>query len=171
GCNVQFAVEPGSDRFVAIEIKPRVSRSSALASKATGYPIAKIATKLAVGYNLDELPKPITGNTSACFEPSIDYVIVKTPRFNFEKFPNGDEELTTQMKAVGEAMPIGRNFPEALNKASQSLEIGRAGLGADGYEELDRKEVRERLVKPYWDRMLNIRNAFKLGASVEEIAD
>src|SRR5699024_6165441 len=114
---------------------------------------------------------PITGNTSACFEPSIDYVIVKTPRFNFEKFPNVDEELTTKMKAVGEAMSIGRNFPEALNKAFQSLEIGRAGLGADGYEELDRKEVRERLVKPYWDRMLNIRNAFKLGASVEEIAD
>ncbi|HKK43921.1 MAG TPA: carbamoyl-phosphate synthase large subunit [Balneolaceae bacterium] len=171
GCNVQFAVEPGSDRFVAIEINPRVSRSSALASKATGYPIAKIATKLAVGYSLDELPNPITGNTSACFEPSIDYVIVKAPRFNFEKFPNVDEELTTQMKAVGEVMSIGRNFPEALNKAWQSLEIGRAGLGADGYEELDRKHVRERLKKPYWDRMLNIRNAFKLGASVEEIAD
>ncbi|MDZ7716146.1 MAG: carbamoyl-phosphate synthase large subunit [Balneolaceae bacterium] len=171
GCNVQFAVEPGTDRFVAIEINPRVSRSSALASKATGYPIAKIATKLAVGYNLDELPNPITGVSSACFEPSIDYVIVKAPRFNFDKFPGVDEELTTQMKAVGEVMSIGRNFPEALNKAWQSLEVGRAGLGADGYEELDRKEVRERLIKPYWDRMLNIRNAFKLGASVEEIAD
>lgn len=171
GCNVQFAVEPGSDRFVAIEINPRVSRSSALASKATGYPIAKIATKLAVGYNLDELPNPITGNTSACFEPSIDYVIVKAPRFNFEKFPNVDEELTTQMKAVGEVMSIGRNFPEALNKAWQSLEVGRQGLGADGYDEPDRKEVRERLMKPYWDRMINIRHAFKLGASVEEIAD
>jgi carbamoyl-phosphate synthase large subunit len=171
GCNVQFAVEPGSDRYVAIEINPRVSRSSALASKATGYPIAKIATKLAVGYNLDELPNPITGNTSACFEPSIDYVIVKAPRFNFEKFPNVDEELTTQMKAVGEVMSIGRNFPEALNKAWQSLEVGRQGLGADGYDEPDRKEVRERLMKPYWDRMINIRHAFKLGASVEEIAD
>ncbi len=171
GCNVQFAVEPGTDRFVAIEINPRVSRSSALASKATGYPIAKIATKLAVGYNLDELTNPITGVSSACFEPSIDYVVVKVPRFNFEKFPNVDEELTTQMKAVGEVMSIGRNFPEAMNKAWQSLEIGRSGLGADGYEELDRKEVRERLLKPYWDRMLNIRNAFKLGASVEEIAD
>lgn len=171
GCNVQFAVEPGSDRFVAIEINPRVSRSSALASKATGYPIAKIATKLAVGYTLDELPNPITGNTSACFEPSIDYVIVKAPRFNFEKFPNVDEELTTQMKAVGEVMSIGRNFPEALNKAWQSLEIGRQGLGADGYDNPDRKEVRERLMKPYWDRMINIRHAFKLGASVEEIAD
>ncbi|SMO84551.1 carbamoyl-phosphate synthase large subunit [Gracilimonas mengyeensis] len=171
GCNVQFAVEPGSDRFVAIEINPRVSRSSALASKATGYPIAKIATKLAVGYNLDELPNPITGVSSACFEPSIDYVIVKAPRFNFDKFPGVDEELTTQMKAVGEVMSIGRNFPEALNKAWQSLEVGRAGLGADGYEEIDRKTVRERLLKPYWDRLLNVRHAFKLGASVEEIAD
>ncbi|MFH5831679.1 carbamoyl-phosphate synthase large subunit [Halalkalibaculum sp. DA384] len=171
GCNVQFAVEPGSDRFVAIEINPRVSRSSALASKATGYPIAKIATKLAVGYDLHELPNPITGVSSACFEPSIDYVIVKAPRFNFDKFPGVDEELTTQMKAVGEVMSIGRNFPEALNKAWQSLEIGRAGLGADGYEEIDRKTVRERLMKPYWDRLLNIRHAFKLGASVEEIAD
>jgi len=171
GCNVQFAVEPGTDRYVAIEINPRVSRSSALASKATGYPIAKVATKLAVGYNLDELKNQITGNTSACFEPSIDYVVVKVPRFNFEKFPNVNEELTTQMKAVGEVMSIGRNFPEALNKAWQSLEIGRSGLGADGYEEVDRKTVRERLLKPYWDRMLNIRHAFKFGASVEEIAD
>ncbi|MDX1671316.1 MAG: carbamoyl-phosphate synthase large subunit [Balneolaceae bacterium] len=171
GCNVQFAVEPESDRFVAIEINPRVSRSSALASKATGYPIAKIATKLAVGYNLDELPNPITGVSSACFEPSIDYVVVKVPRFNFDKFPNVDEELTTQMKAVGEVMSIGRNFPEAMNKAWQSLEIGRDGLGADGYDKINRKEVRERLLKPYWDRMLNIRNAFKMGASVEEIAD
>lgn len=171
GCNVQFAVEPGSDRVVAIEINPRVSRSSALASKATGYPIAKIATKLAVGYTLDELPNPITQVSSACFEPSIDYVVVKIPRFNFEKFHNVDEELTTQMKAVGEVMSIGRTFPEALNKAWQSLEVGRAGLGADGYAEPDRKEVRERLLKPYWDRTLNIRNAFKFGASVEEIAD
>jgi len=171
GCNVQFAVEPGTDRFVAIEINPRVSRSSALASKATGYPIAKVATKLAVGYTLDELSNQITGNTSACFEPSIDYVVCKVPRFNFDKFVGVDEELSTQMKAVGEVMSIGRNFPEALNKAWQSLEIGRAGLGADGYEELDRKEVRERLLKPYWDRSLQIRNAFKLGASVEEVAD
>src|SRR5699024_11484532 len=121
--NVQFAVEPGTDRFVAIEINPRVSRSSALASKATGYPIAKIATKLSLGYTLDELKNPITRVSSACFEPSIDYVVVKAPRFNFEKFPNVDEELTTQMKAVGEVMAIGRNFPEALNKAWQSLEI------------------------------------------------
>lgn len=171
GCNVQFAMEPGSDRLVAIEINPRVSRSSALASKATGYPIAKIATKLAVGYTLDELPNPITQVSSACFEPSIDYVVVKIPRFNFDKFSGVDEELTTQMKAVGEVMSIGRNFPEALNKAWQSLEIGRAGLGADGYEDPERKEVRQRLLKPYWDRTLQIRNAFKMGASVEEIAD
>jgi carbamoyl-phosphate synthase large subunit len=171
GCNVQFAMEPGSDRLVAIEINPRVSRSSALASKATGYPIAKVATKLAVGYTLDELKNQITGTTSACFEPSIDYVVCKIPRFNFDKFPGVDEELTTQMKAVGEVMSIGRNFPEALNKAWQSLEVGRDGLGADGYEEFDRKTVRERLLKPYWDRSMQIRNAFKLGASVEEIAD
>ena len=171
GCNVQFAMEPGSDRFVAIEINPRVSRSSALASKATGYPIAKVATKLAVGYTLDELDNQITGNTSACFEPSIDYVVCKVPRFNFDKFPGVDEELSTQMKAVGEVMSIGRNFPEALNKAWQSMEVGRDGLGADGYEEINRKTVRERLVKPYWDRSLQIRNAFKLGSSVDEIAD
>ncbi len=171
GCNVQFAMEPGSDRLVAIEINPRVSRSSALASKATGYPIAKIATKLAIGYTLDELPNPITQVSSACFEPSIDYVVVKIPRFNFDKFPAVDEELTTQMKAVGEVMSIGRNFPEALNKAWQSLEVGRAGLGADGYDDPDRKTIRERLIKPYWDRTMQIRNAFKLGASVEEIAD
>tara|TARA_Y200000002_G_scaffold166108_1_gene137030 strand:- start:12006 stop:14834 length:2829 start_codon:yes stop_codon:yes gene_type:complete len=171
GCNVQFAMEPSSDRFVAIEINPRVSRSSALASKATGYPIAKVATKLAVGYTLDELDNQITGNTSACFEPSIDYVVCKVPRFNFDKFPGVDEELSTQMKAVGEVMSIGRNFPEALNKAWQSMEVGRDGLGADGYEEINRKTVRERLVKPYWDRSLQIRNAFKLGSSVDEIAD
>ncbi len=171
GCNVQFAVEPGSDRLVAIEINPRVSRSSALASKATGYPIAKIATKLAVGYTLDELENPITGVSSACFEPSIDYVVVKVPRFNFDKFSGVDEELTTQMKAVGEVMAIGRTFPEALNKAWQSLEIGRSGLGADGYDAPDRETIRRRLLRPYWDRILHIRNAFKMGASVEEIAD
>jgi carbamoyl-phosphate synthase large subunit len=171
GCNVQFAVEPGTNRIVAIEINPRVSRSSALASKATGYPIAKIATKLAVGYNLDELKNQITGVSSACFEPSIDYVVVKVPRFNFDKFQGSDEVLTTQMKAVGEVMAIGRTFPEALNKAWQSLEIGRSGLGADGYEEIERKKVRERLLKPYWDGTMQLRNAFKLGASVDEVHD
>lgn len=171
GCNVQFAVSPDNETLVAIEINPRVSRSSALASKATGYPIAKIATKLAIGYTLDELPNPITGVSSACFEPSIDYVVVKSPRFNFDKFPGVDETLSTQMKAVGEAMAIGRTFTEALNKAWQSLEIGRGGLGADGYEELDPREVSHRLKHPYWDRTLQIRNALKLGASVEEIQD
>ncbi|MCH8569211.1 MAG: carbamoyl-phosphate synthase large subunit [Balneolales bacterium] len=171
GCNVQFAVEPETFRMVAIEINPRVSRSSALASKATGYPIAKIATKLAVGYNLDELKNQITGTTSACFEPSLDYVVVKLPRFNFDKFPGSDEELSTQMKAVGEVMSIGRTFAEALNKAWQGLETGHSGLGADGFESFNRKSVRDRLLKPYWDRSLQIRNAFKLGASVEEIHD
>lgn len=171
GCNVQFATEPGTDRLVAIEINPRVSRSSALASKATGYPIAKVASKLAVGYNLDELSNQITGNTSACFEPTIDYVVVKLPRFNFEKFQGVNEELSTQMKAVGEVMSIGRNFPEALNKAWQSLEIGRGGLGVDGYEEIERGQVRNRLIKPYWDRSLQIHNALKLGATVEEVYD
>ncbi len=170
GCNVQFAVHPRTGRMIAIEINPRVSRSSALASKATGYPIAKVAARLAVGYTLDELPNEVTGTTSACFEPAIDYVVTKIPRFNFEKFEGVDEELTTQMKAVGEVMAIGRTFPESLQKAWQSLEIGFAGLGADR-EDVDRSEVRDRLRKPYWDRTLQIRNAFKLGASVEEVHD
>ncbi len=170
GCNVQFAVDPATGRMVAIEINPRVSRSSALASKATGYPIAKVASKLAIGYTLDELPNDVTGTTSACFEPAIDYVVTKIPRFNFDKFEGVDEELTTQMKAVGEVMAIGRTFPESLQKAWQSLEIGYNGLGADR-EEATREEVRERLKRPYWDRTLQIRNAFKLGASVDEVAD
>jgi carbamoyl-phosphate synthase large subunit len=170
GCNVQFAVSPEDGRMVAIEINPRVSRSSALASKATGYPIAKVSARLAVGYTLDELPNEVTGSTSACFEPSIDYVVTKIPRFNFEKFEGVDEELTTQMKAVGEVMAIGRTFTESLQKAWQSLENGYAGLGADR-DESPRFEVRERLSRPYWDRTLQIRNAFKLGASVDEIAD
>ena len=170
GCNVQFAVHPSTGRMIAIEINPRVSRSSALASKATGYPIAKVAARLAVGYTLDELTNDITGTTSACFEPAIDYVVTKIPRWNFEKFEGVDEELTTQMKAVGEVMAIGRTFPESLQKAWQSLEIGYAGLGADR-EDATRSEVRERLKKPYWDRTLQIRNALKLGASIEEIHD
>lgn len=170
GCNVQFATEPKTGRMIAIEINPRVSRSSALASKATGYPIAKVASKLAVGYTLDELKNDVTGTTSACFEPSIDYVVTKIPRFNFEKFEGVDEELTTQMKAVGEVMAIGRTFAESLQKAWQSLENGYHGLGADR-DETARFEIRDRLKKSYWDRTLQIRNAFKLGASVEEIAD
>jgi len=170
GCNVQFAVHPQTGRMIAIEINPRVSRSSALASKATGYPIAKVATRLAVGYTLDELPNEVTGTTSACFEPAIDYVVTKVPRWNFEKFEGVDEELTTQMKAVGEVMAIGRTFPESLQKAWQSLELGFAGLGADRDPD-DRDFVRERLRRSYWDRTLQIRNAFVHGASVEEIAD
>jgi len=170
GCNVQFALEPKTGRMIAIEINPRVSRSSALASKATGYPIAKVASKLAVGYTLDELKNDVTGTTSACFEPSIDYVVTKIPRFNFEKFEGVDEELTTQMKAVGEVMAIGRTFAESLQKAWQSLENGYHGLGADR-DETARFEIRDRLKKSYWDRTLQVRNAFKLGASVEEIAD
>lgn len=170
GCNVQFAVHPQTGRMIAIEINPRVSRSSALASKATGYPIAKVAARLAVGYTLDELPNDVTGTTSACFEPAIDYVVTKIPRFNFEKFEGVDEELTTQMKAVGEVMAIGRTFPESLQKAWQSLENGFAGLGADR-DPADRDEIRDRLRKPYWDRTLQIRNAFKMGASVEEVGD
>jgi carbamoyl-phosphate synthase large subunit len=170
GCNVQFAVNPRDGHMIAVEINPRVSRSSALASKATGYPIAKVAARLAVGYTLDELPNDVTGTTSACFEPAIDYVVTKIPRFNFEKFEGVDEELTTQMKAVGEVMAIGRTFAESLQKAWQSLEVGYAGLGADR-EDASREEVRERLHKPYWDRTLQIRNAFKLGASVEEVGD
>ena len=170
GCNIQFAVNPEDGRMIVIEINPRVSRSSALASKATGYPIAKVAARLAAGYTLDELKNEITGTTSACFEPAIDYVVTKVPRFNFEKFEGVSEELTTQMKAVGEAMAIGRTFQESLNKAMQSLELGYAGLGAD--RPLPPRDlVRERLKRPYWDRLLHIRNAFKLGASVDEIAD
>ena len=170
GCNIQFALDPVTERMIVIEINPRVSRSSALASKATGYPIAKVAARLAVGYTLDELPNEVTGVSSACFEPSIDYVVTKIPRFNFEKFEGVDEELTTQMKAVGEVMAIGRTFSESLQKAWQSLEIGYAGLGGDR-EDAPREEVRARLRKPYWDRTLQIRNAFKLGASVDEVAD
>jgi carbamoyl-phosphate synthase large subunit len=170
GCNIQFAFEPGTDRMIVIEINPRVSRSSALASKATGYPIAKVASKLAVGYMLDELPNEITGDTSACFEPSLDYVVTKIPRFNFSKFEGVDEELTTQMKAVGEVMSIGRTFEESLQKAWQSLEIGYAGLGADR-EDADRETVRERLKKPHWDQLLHVRHAFRQGASVDEVFD
>ncbi len=170
GCNIQFAFEPGTDRMIVIEINPRVSRSSALASKATGYPIAKVASKLAVGYTLDELPNEITGDTSACFEPSLDYVVTKIPRFNFDKFEGVDEELTTQMKAVGEVMSIGRTFQESLQKAWQSLEIGYAGLGADR-EDADRETVRKRLKKPHWDQLLHVRHAFRKGASVEEVYD
>ena len=169
GCNVQFSVNPETDDIIAIEINPRVSRSSALASKATGYPIAKIAAKMAIGYNLDELINPITGTTSAFFEPAIDYVIVKVPRWNFDKFPGADRSLGLQMKSVGEAMGIGRNFQEALQKACQSLEIRRNGLGADGRELADQEALKKSLANPSWNRLFHIYDAFKAGMSFRTI--
>ena len=169
GCNIQFSVNPETDDIIVIEVNPRVSRSSALASKATGYPIAKIAAKMAVGYNLDELINPITGTTSAFFEPAIDYVIVKVPRWNFDKFPGADRSLGLQMKSVGEAMGIGRNFQEALQKACQSLEIRRNGLGADGRELTDQAALRHSLAHPSWDRLFHIYDAFKAGMSFSTI--
>lgn len=169
GCNVQFSVNPETDDIIAIEINPRVSRSSALASKATGYPIAKIAAKMAIGYNLDELMNPITGSTSAFFEPTIDYVIVKVPRWNFDKFPGSDRTLGLQMKSVGEAMGIGSNFQEALQKACQSLEIRRNGLGADGRELRDHEALKKSLAHPSWNRLFHIYDAFKFGLSFQTI--
>ncbi|NQY68790.1 MAG: carbamoyl-phosphate synthase large subunit [Flavobacteriales bacterium] len=170
GCNVQFAVSPDeAEDIIAIEINPRVSRSSALASKATGYPIAKIASKLAIGYNLDELDNQITKSTSAFFEPTLDYVIVKIPRWNFDKFPGSDRTLGLQMKSVGEVMGIGRTFQEALQKACQSLEIGRNGLGADGKELKDQNKILHSLGNASWDRLFHVYDAFKLGISHETI--
>ncbi|MFT5570662.1 MAG: carbamoyl-phosphate synthase large subunit, partial [Cyclobacteriaceae bacterium] len=169
GCNVQFAVNPDNDEIVGIEINPRVSRSSALASKATGYPIAKVAAKLAIGYNLDELKNQITKKTSAFFEPAIDYVIVKVPRWNFDKFKGSDRHLGLQMKSVGEAMGIGRNFQEALQKACQSLEIKRNGLGADGKEVKDQATILDSLEHPSWNRLFHIYDAFKLGIPFKTI--
>lgn len=169
GCNVQFAVNPDTDDIIGIEINPRVSRSSALASKATGYPIAKVAAKMAIGYNLDELNNQITGNTSAFFEPTLDYVIVKIPRWNFDKFKGSDRKLGLQMKSVGEAMGIGRNFQEALQKACQSLEIKRNGLGADGKEVTDQAQLLYSLENPSWNRLFHIYDAFKLGIPFKTI--
>jgi carbamoyl-phosphate synthase large subunit len=169
GCNVQFSVNPANDDIIAIEINPRVSRSSALASKATGYPIAKIAAKLAIGYNLDEIENQITKTTSAYFEPTLDYVIVKIPRWNFDKFKGANRELGLQMKSVGEVMGIGRSFIEALQKACQSLEIGRAGLGADGKQSRNLDEIMHSLEKPSWDRLFHIYDALSLGVPIESI--
>ncbi|MCC6691486.1 MAG: carbamoyl-phosphate synthase large subunit, partial [Bacteroidia bacterium] len=170
GCNVQFAVSPDEkEDIIAIEINPRVSRSSALASKATGYPIAKIASKLAIGYNLDELLNQITQSTSAYFEPTLDYVIVKIPRWNFDKFKGAKRELGFQMKSVGEVMAIGRSFQEALQKACQSLEIKRNGLGADGKEVTNQAELLKSLERPSWNRLFHIYDALKLGISVKTI--
>ncbi len=185
GSNIQFAVRPEDGRMVIIEMNPRVSRSSALASKATGFPIAKIAAKLAVGYTLDEIPNDITKKTPASFEPTIDYCVVKIPRFTFEKFPGADPTLTVSMKSVGETMAIGRTFKEALQKALRSLEIGRFGLGADGKDKFpDPKEIRSETVKsklieevkkklsnPEPDRIFYLRYAILLGMKIEEIHD
>ena len=171
GCNVQFSVNPDTDEIIAIEINPRVSRSSALASKATGYPIAKIAAKLAIGYNLDELKNPITGTTSAFFEPALDYVIVKIPRWNFDKFPGANRTLGLQMKSVGEAMGIGSTFQEALQKACQSLEIKRNGIGADGKEITSYEVLIDTLKNPSWNRVFSIKDAMKLGIATSTIRD
>jgi carbamoyl-phosphate synthase large subunit len=181
GSNIQFAVHPDTGRMAIIEMNPRVSRSSALASKATGFPIAKIAAKLAVGYLLDEIPNDITRVTPASFEPTIDYVVTKVPRFAFEKFPQADPTLSTQMKSVGEAMAIGRTFKESLQKALRSLEIGRSGLGGDGrpwrigstvYQDRDilpREIISQRLSVPNAERIFFLRHALRAGFSVEEI--
>lgn len=170
GCNVQFAVSPDENEdIIAVEINPRVSRSSALASKATGYPIAKIATKLAMGYHLDELDNQITKTTSAFFEPTLDYVIVKIPRWNFDKFEGSDRTLGLQMKSVGEVMGIGRSFQEALHKATQSLEIKRNGLGADGKSYTDYKQIISKLTYASWDRVFVIYDAIQLGIPLSRI--
>ncbi len=181
GSNIQFGMCPDTGRMVVIEMNPRVSRSSALASKATGFPIAKIAAKLAVGYTLDEIPNDITRETPASFEPTIDYVVTKIPRFAFEKFPGADATLTTQMKSVGEAMAIGRTFKESLQKALRSLEVGRMGLGGDGkpwrigeasYGDRDilpRDLIQQKLTTPNCDRIFFIRHALRAGFTVEEI--
>ncbi|MFQ5844614.1 MAG: carbamoyl-phosphate synthase large subunit, partial [Planctomycetota bacterium] len=174
GSNIQFAVEPRTGRMVVIEMNPRVSRSSALASKATGFPIAKIAAKLAVGYTLDEIRNDITRETPACFEPTIDYVVTKVPRFTFEKFPEADPILTTMMKSVGETMAIGRTFKESLQKALRGLETGRHGFGADGRDpddsELDGETIRRRLSVPDSGRIFCVRLALRAGLSPEEIS-
>lgn len=169
GCNVQFSVNPDNDEIIAIEINPRVSRSSALASKATGYPIAKIAAKLAIGYNLDEIENQITKTTSAYFEPTLDYVIVKVPRWNFDKFKGANKELGLQMKSVGEVMAIGRTFIEALQKACQSLEINRAGLGADGKQNKNINEIMDGLEHASWNRLFLIKDAMTMGVPLESI--
>jgi len=172
GSNIQFAVHPDNGRMVVIEMNPRVSRSSALASKATGFPIAKIAAKLAVGYTLDEIKNDITRETPACFEPTIDYCVVKVPRFTFEKFPQADATLTTRMKSVGEAMAIGRTFKEALQKALRSLEIKRFGLLGDGADkDVDLETLRLKLAIPNAERIFHIGQAFQKGASIDEVYD
>jgi carbamoyl-phosphate synthase large subunit len=170
GCNVQFALNPATEELIAVEINPRVSRSSALASKATGYPIAKIAAKLAVGYSLDELQNQITQTTSAYFEPALDYVIVKMPRWNFDKFKGANDTLGLQMKSVGEVMAIGRCFTEALQKACQSLENEAIGLGYYGKSLMKSEEIVEYIKQPKWDRIFRIKDALMQGVTVKTIA-
>ncbi|MFY8201127.1 MAG: carbamoyl phosphate synthase large subunit, partial [Pirellula staleyi] len=175
GSNIQFAVHPDNGRMIVIEMNPRVSRSSALASKATGFPIAKIAAKLAVGFRLSELQNDITKKTQACFEPTIDYVVTKIPRFAFEKFPEADSTLTTQMKSVGETMAIGRTFKESFQKALRGLEVGAFGFGADSKDlwytdrRPDEEEIRNLLSRPNADRVWYIRYAMLSGMSIDEI--
>ena len=169
GSNIQFAINPDDGRMLVIEMNPRVSRSSALASKATGFPIAKVAAKLAVGYTLDEIPNDITRVTPASFEPTIDYVVVKVPRWEFEKFPKADSTLGTQMKSIGEAMAIGRTFKEALQKGLRSMEIGRSGLGADGSPEARLGGLRGKLIRPTAERLFHIRTALRNGWNVIDV--
>src|ERR1043165_4321761 len=170
GCNVQFALNPETEEIIAIEINPRVSRSSALASKATGYPIAKIAAKLAIGYTLDELKNPIVQTTSAYFEPALDYVIVKIPRWNFDKFKGANDTLGLQMKSVGEVMAIGRSFTEAIQKACQSLENEAVGLGYYGKSLMKSDEIVEYIKVPKWDRIFRIKDALMQGVTVKTIS-
>ena len=170
GCNVQFAQNPENEELIAVEINPRVSRSSALASKATGYPIAKIAAKLAIGYSLDELKNQITQTTSAYFEPALDYVIVKVPRWNFDKFKGANDTLGLQMKSVGEVMAIGRSFTEAIQKACQSLENEAIGLGYYGKSLMKSEEIVEYIKTPKWDRIFRIKDALMQGSTVKSIA-
>jgi carbamoyl-phosphate synthase large subunit len=170
GCNVQFALNPATEELIAVEINPRVSRSSALASKATGYPIAKIAAKLAIGYSLDELKNQITQTTSAYFEPALDYVIVKVPRWNFDKFKGANDTLGLQMKSVGEVMAIGRNFKEAIQKACQSLENDAIGLGYYGKSLMKSEDLVEYIKTPKWDRIFRIKDALMAGSTVKSIA-
>lgn len=170
GCNVQFAQNPENEELIAVEINPRVSRSSALASKATGYPIAKIAAKLAIGYSLDELKNQITKTTSAYFEPALDYVIVKVPRWNFDKFKGANDTLGLQMKSVGEVMAIGRSFTEAIQKACQSLENEALGLGYYGKSLMKSDEIVEYIKTPKWDRIFRIKDALMQGSTVKSIA-
>ena len=171
GCNVQFALNPENEEIYSVEINPRVSRSSALASKATGYPIAKIAAKLAIGYTLDELKNQITQTTSAYFEPALDYVIVKMPRWNFDKFKGADDRLGLQMKSVGEVMAIGRSFTEAVQKACQSLENNAVGLGYYGLSLKHAEELIEYIKTPKWDRIFRIKDALMAGVSVKTIVE